>query len=498
MKRIHFCSGSLLVWLLAMSPAVGQCWLWEDERLESGEGLSDDDFGHAVAASGSVMVATDRTWNQWQGMAVVFRRNGFDWVREQRLEAGDRRDFDQFGESVAVHGKRVVVGAVYGNGNAADTGTAYVFEHDGSRWNQTQELNGSDANKSIRFGQAVAVHGDVILVGAPGHNFGKGGVYVFRHNGIRWAESQIMAATFGKPDGFGSTLAMDGYQALVGAPTTDLFGVADAGVGFVWEDSGTQWNQTAVLTAADPVRLDRFSSAVSMRQGLAVVGAPNKWDPSGATGAVYVFRQSGTSWTQEFKDVGTLRSPSRFGAAVALDDGGSRFAVGAHNADGDSAQSGVTFLYRRQAGGWSRDAACQPTDGVALGALGYSVAFVGDVIFSGSPCFNFNPKPGAVYSHGVSDLFLTANQIEFMAGDALHLTTCAGKPGGKSVLYAIEVSDQPAFVRLDGGAFDGNGERSFGGTVPPNLVGLSVRLRAFGQVPSGRLRASAPREITFQ
>ncbi len=75
-----------------------------------------------------------------------------------------------FGESVAISGDTVVVGAPYTtvNGNAYE-GAAYVFVKPASGWQNIKlvaTLTASDGQASYHFGNSVAISGDTIVVGA--------------------------------------------------------------------------------------------------------------------------------------------------------------------------------------------------------------------------------------------------------------------------------------------------------------------------------------------
>jgi FG-GAP repeat len=66
-----------------------------------------------------------------QGSAYVFMRSGGGWSQQQKLETSDAESFDNFGNSVAIRGETVVVGAPYDSGAAGfRQGSAYVFVAD--------------------------------------------------------------------------------------------------------------------------------------------------------------------------------------------------------------------------------------------------------------------------------------------------------------------------------------------------------------------------------
>src|SRR5262249_57161143 len=97
-------------------------------------------------------------------------------------------------------------------------GAAYVFKRDAAngQWTQTQELTPSDGAAGKFFGSSVALSGDTAFVGAQADSIqGKlaaGAVYVFvRDTNGQWGQAQKLTA--------------DGYAA------GDLFGCREALLG---------------------------------------------------------------------------------------------------------------------------------------------------------------------------------------------------------------------------------------------------------------------------
>ena len=84
---------------------------------------------------------------------------------DYKLIASDGAIEDFLGYSVAAIGGTVVVGAHRDDDNGSDSGSAYVYRFDGSSWIETKLL-ASDGASSHGFGNSVAVSGDTVVVGA--------------------------------------------------------------------------------------------------------------------------------------------------------------------------------------------------------------------------------------------------------------------------------------------------------------------------------------------
>ena len=127
----------------------------------------------------------------------MFRFDGTIWSEVQRLTGFDPAN-ELFGRAVAISGDVVIVG-VPTTVDQGGTGAAYVFRFDGSSWLEEQKLTAFDPDPIDRFGHSVSVSGDTIIVGAteqasPASASGSGAAYVFRFDGTSWLDEQKLTA----------------------------------------------------------------------------------------------------------------------------------------------------------------------------------------------------------------------------------------------------------------------------------------------------------------
>ncbi len=162
----------------------GSTWTQQAE-LTASDAASGDLFGFSVAVSGSIVVVGAPIKNSDRGAAYVFGQSGSTWTQQQELTASDAASCDHFGWSVSASGSTAVVGAPCKN---SGTGAAYVFVQSGSTWTQQAELTASDAVSYEDFGDSVAVSGSTVVVGAEGKNSGTGAAYVFVQSGSTWTQ----------------------------------------------------------------------------------------------------------------------------------------------------------------------------------------------------------------------------------------------------------------------------------------------------------------------
>ena len=260
----------------------GGAWT-EQARLEAPDAATSDAFGYALALQGDTLLvgaaSDDTPAGHNAGSAWVFVRNGSSWTAQAQLFAPDGTEWDFFGYSAALDGDTALLGAPTDNLPAGDdAGSAWVFTRAGSSWTAQAQLTASDASEGDLFGQSVAISGDTVLVGASLDDHGAGSdagsARVFVRTGPGWTEQAALSPADGAPDDFfGRSVALAGGRALVGAPQADTGG-DDAGSATLFERDGSDWIETLSLSAAAPAAGDGFGAAVALAEDLALVGVP--------------------------------------------------------------------------------------------------------------------------------------------------------------------------------------------------------------------------------
>jgi len=156
----------------------------EDTKLTAFDGATGDRFGFSVAVAGGLVAVgsyADDDKGGASGSVYVYDGSGAVWVLDAKLVASDGTNGDLFGFDVALDGSRLVAGAYGDDDSGSISGSAYVFDRSGT-WSQEAKLLASDGAGGDQFGQAVAVCGDVALVGAYADSVNghwSGSAYVF-------------------------------------------------------------------------------------------------------------------------------------------------------------------------------------------------------------------------------------------------------------------------------------------------------------------------------
>jgi len=365
--------------------------------LTAPDGASGDLGGRAVATDGGTAVvgapfhAVDG--RAAQGAAYAFS-GASGWTSPAELVAADGAADDQFGSAVAVDGPVAVVGAPHhAVGSDRLRGAAYVFSRQGSAWTQTAELTAPDGSVSDEFGAAVAVSGDLAVVGAPFHAVGsvieQGAAYVFHRDGASWDEVAALTAADGREyDNFGIAVAVSASSVVVGSDDHQVGRSGEQGVAYVFEQRATGWTQSAELTGADGAAGDFFGSAVAISGSTVVVGAPDHVaGRSRPDGEADVFTRSGGVWSQTARLSATPARGARrtfFGCSVAAAPGLVVVGGEGHQVAGNREQ-GLAYVFTGSGSSWSATAGLSADDGAAYDNLGAAVSVAGNVAIAGAP-----------------------------------------------------------------------------------------------------------------
>ena len=355
-------------------------------------------------------------------------------TQQAYLKASNTGSFHAFGESVAVSGDTVVIGATGEdssatgiNGNQADesvfdSGAAYVFVRNGGIWRQQAYLKASNTGRDDKFGCSVAISGDIIVVGAleeSGSMLASGAAYVFVRSSGAWnQQAYLKASNIGSFDYFGESVAISGETIVVGAYGEDSNAVGvngnqanntalNSGAAYVYVRSGGTWSQQAYLKPSNTQAGDGFGFSVAASGDTIVVGsigedsnavgangiqANNNADSSGAA---YAFVRNGETWSQQvYLKASNTGAYDLFGYSVAIS--GDTIVVGTNGEDSiakgvdgnqtdNSAEgAGVAYVFERTSGTWRQQAYLKASNTASNDWFGYSVAIFDDTVVVGA------------------------------------------------------------------------------------------------------------------
>ncbi len=401
---------SVLAALGMVATVLAAVTVTSETKINSSDAAADDLFGrvsNSLAVSGLTAVVgayrADTPAGVNTGAAYVFTKSGSAWSQEAKLVASDAAANDLFGQAVAIEGDVVVIGSYLDDDAGSRSGSAYVFRKVLGVWVQEAKLTASDAAEADQFGFSATLSGNVAVIGA---NFNddlgvdSGSAYVFRWNGAAWVqEAKLLPSDGAAGDQFGGSVAISGNVVIVGAAFANTADT-DAGAVYVFRWNGTSWVQEAKLQASDGAQNDWFGFSASVDGDTALVGAfkvrPNN------TGAAYVFRWNGIAWTQEAKlQASDKRKQDSFGFSV--DVVGDLAVIGASLGDGNVRDTGAVYVFQRSGTTWTQEAKLKAFDGQQTDYFGEAVSIYGTTAIVGAPRDdNFGAESGSAYIYELS------------------------------------------------------------------------------------------------
>ncbi|MHA2298512.1 MAG: GH25 family lysozyme [Candidatus Hodarchaeales archaeon] len=321
----------------------GNSWT-KEAKLIANDGEDWDGFGISVSISNDTAVIGAWFDDNKTGSAYVFVRKGNIWIKEAKLVARDRAEGDRFGASVSISGDTIVIGAYTDDDAGSSSGSAYVFVRSGTIWTQQAKLTASDATEGDFFGISVSNSENSTVIGACYDDVSgtdSGSAYVFSCNGTKWIQqAKLIANDSYEGDLFGNSVSIYGDSIAIGADLDDDGG-SDSGSVYVFVYNGTTWSQQAKLIASDAEEEDAFGVSVSINVDTVMVGAWQDDDAGTDSGSVYVFEWNGTIWNQETKLKGA--NGEHYGFSVSFD--GSTAVIGAPYDDHKGTLSGSAYVY---------------------------------------------------------------------------------------------------------------------------------------------------------
>ncbi len=383
-------------------------------------GTQHEDSNQTTITNGTT--ASDNDSSTASGAVYVYRRTNNAWSQEAYIKAANNDSSDQFGIDVSISGDTIVVGAIGEDSNMTTitnggwtssddsnsySGAVYVYKRTDTSWALEAYIKAANNNANDKFGNSVAIAGDTIAVGASledsnqiiitngttasddDSNANSGAVYVYKRSGVDWSqEAFIKASNNDAGDYFGTTVAISDDTIVVaakyeksnqititnGTTASDDNSYNFSGAVYVYKRTGSLWEQEAYIKSANNDEGDYFGYSVAVLGDTILVGA-NSEDSNQTTitngtaasydnssnnsGAVYVYKRTGSNWEQAaFIKASNNGNSDSFGGSVAISD--NTIVVGASyegsnqtsitngaNASGnnDNSQSGAVYVY---------------------------------------------------------------------------------------------------------------------------------------------------------
>ncbi len=425
-----------------------------DKLISSDGALSDEFGNNVAISGNIAVVGALRNdaveVNSGAAYIFIYDADAEVWVEEAKLTASDAGLYDEFGTSVAIQGNQIAVGAR----NHGGTGAVYIFDkgENDSTWSQISKLTASDADTGDYFGGNIAMAANRMMIGAKGDNaiygYDQGAAYIFVKDDSTqtWSEeAKLVPSASGIIFEFASALDLSETHAIISCSYDNTNGISNSSVYIFAVDSGN-WTQQARLVGANSKLGDVFGSSVAIDGNHALVGAYLDDSEGQDAGAVFAFAFNDTSWSE----VGRLSAEDStaktfFGKSVALS--GSNAIIGASGADIVGVNKtltdvGAAYLFKYVDSLWSQSQKIQAEDATAFDQMGASVAIDSTMSIMGASGVDDNgSNSGAAYTYIESEglqIDLGDDQVVYLGYDPTSCTSLeiTNVPVGSTFLWS--------------------------------------------------------------
>ena len=394
------------------------------------------------------ITADDGTHTSVENVNIEVTNAAVPYVNKQLLYESTLNDGDTAREVIDVSGNYMIVGIPDSDDDGTSSGSAYIYQHDGTQWSSMQKLTASDAAFGDKFGTSVAIWGDYAVIGAYWEDtasYNAGAAYLFYYNGTTWVEvaKMLPSGTVNSGDNFGFTVDIDANHIVVGAPMDDEGRVNSGGAVylFTYDSSSVTLSdklspselsftigRTVAVSGDTIVSTGYGLTSTNDDQGMIIytdtdsdgtyetnqtITNPNPvygghLDFDGNNIAVsdlqygdtvYIYSNGPSGWLQSSTITGV--AAENFGSSIAIN--GTKLLVGASGDNSTFANTGAVYVYNKTGSGWAQETKLFGTQNNANEGFGCSVSFG-----SGTSTFVFGAcgleidrrNNGAVFSFG--------------------------------------------------------------------------------------------------
>jgi len=144
-------------------------------------GLYGGQFGKAVDISTHHAIVGTGIGYDGIGAVFIYKKQNGLWQEVKQIMSSDENRFSYFGEAVVINDKYAIVGAYEDN----DTGSIYLYQLNDESWDLIQKYSEPGLIDDDNFGESIALYGNTVAVGAKNVNYDSknidfGAVYIYR------------------------------------------------------------------------------------------------------------------------------------------------------------------------------------------------------------------------------------------------------------------------------------------------------------------------------
>lgn len=355
-------------------------------KLAASNAQAGDRFGTALALMGDYLAvgahqdSAEALGAGRVGKLYLFKRqmDGI-WIEHQQLNAPLSQDGAHFGFRLAAAGRTLYVSAPNANAGA---GAVFVYQQDPltTQWSLSTTITPEPADKSS-FGQSISARGDALLIGAAG------AVYLHQRDANPNAPAYPRLGSF-EPmvadSSYGRSVALGDERLIIGAPQSDV-AAQDGGEAEIYTRQGNgAFTLDVRLTLPNALLVDHFGASVALEGDQALVGAPGRGVAGQVTRYEHIAPGRWQVLSSHEADANIVDSRHGLGAQVAL-IGGTAF-MGAPGIDGlNAAVAGQLYISQPKTIHHKLLKTLTAPTPEAAGSFGASIASWGSYLLVGAP-----------------------------------------------------------------------------------------------------------------
>ena len=287
-------------------PVSGWEDAFEDQKLWPPSTDGETYFGYAVDISSNTIAVSEyyEGWSESKGKVHLYELNKANdkWEYSAVLRTSADTKGDSFGRSLSINDSVIVVGSGRTRMSGHLYSFVYVYQKEGDHWidaNETARLQPELHQKGSLFGYEVFLHGNKVLVGAPGYKNGDltaGRLFLFENIGSNW-ENMNESASFYANQGvnmeyLGYSIFMNDDFIISGATSGSMskqFEDQDFGKAYLFSNSNGVWKtstESQIILSGEMT----FGTGVAIYDEKAIVGSWHDDTENGVgSGSVKVF-----------------------------------------------------------------------------------------------------------------------------------------------------------------------------------------------------------------
>ena len=365
--------GSGAVYVFRKDPDDDLVWI-KDSRLLAPDGGRGDNFGWSVAIQENLIIVgaqkqSPSEGEREQGAVYVFDATSLALI--EKIEAPDAGAGDFFGFSLGLDLPVLAVGVPFDNNGIVDKGgSVYTYFFNGASFDYTEKLvTTEDTAVDDYFGFQVAVSNKTLVATAPGDDdIGSAYVYV-TEDFMTWTQQTRFTSRHARRgDDFGRAVALEGDLIVVGAEQnialpslivsiipqflTDIFNlfVENLGIAYVFTREDGEWTEAHHIRPHVGFYNQAFARSVAIKDQTLYIGCPSATrfiDNRVLGGVVYVYSPLGPRLRHWAKTAhlspADLQNFDDFGHSIAAYNG--TLVVGSRQEDQQGEDAGAAYTF---------------------------------------------------------------------------------------------------------------------------------------------------------